>query len=504
MSTKINVRSPFYLSYAEPTVPEPTFSCDIAEPRSISDSTLNQFDINQQGVITKPKLAFGTIMSISSSDSGFSNDKYATVTTDTNRTITLKIAIPTGFSNSSDGTFNCDVTAIQPPYQPAAVPPSGQPAQTCVNGPTANGSIGTQTLASGSGSSTINLASYFNQGTVAITGYNIFNNYPNMVAHSLSGSNLTLSAQTVCGTQYIYAEAFDTSSNSCSSTQAIQVTINNCSAFACSEAAFSQGSITASGTITNPNSAAVIAGISKTNNGTLITSYDANTGSSSRSVTLWFKLTAPANYSNAGSAVWCSFAITQAGTAQSAFTCTDAGLYGQQISSEGVIRSGSAREGSIQSFTPASYNTVTTDIARTNLDIIVEAPSGYSNAGSNITCRIPSVTQPAFVASCGSTTMYISSGKTNPEDFCEGTYAVTRTVKLDWSVPSTALGQRVCLNNSAYNGSDLWYAASTDRLNNGVGIGSGWFVVWQIDAEGIIVGVDANNCVGGNRIGGAL
>ena len=213
MSTKINVRSPFYLSYAEPTVPSPTFSCDIAEPRSISDGTLNQFDVNQQGVITKPKLAFGTIMSISSSDSGFSNDKYSTVTTDTPRTITLEIAIPTGFSNSSDGTFNCDVTAVQPPYQPSAVPPSGQPAQTCVNGPTATGSIGTQTLASGSGSSTIDLSSYFNQGTVAITGYNIFNNYNilnisfqfnNNCKHSGTDHSISVTRQESSGTYRVY------------------------------------------------------------------------------------------------------------------------------------------------------------------------------------------------------------------------------------------------------------------------------------------------------------
>ena len=160
MSTKINVRSPFYLSYGEPTVPEPAFTCNVANPTKNSDGTANMFDVNQQGAITYPNLEFGTIMSIASSDSGFSNDKYATVTADTTRTITLTIAIPTGFSNSSDGTFNCDVTATQPAYQPAVTPPAGQPAQTCVNGPTTNSSIGTQTLAAGSGSSTIDLSSY--------------------------------------------------------------------------------------------------------------------------------------------------------------------------------------------------------------------------------------------------------------------------------------------------------------------------------------------------------
>lgn len=504
MSTKINVRSPFYLNYGEPTVPATAFTCLVANPTSDSDATSNQFDVNQQGVITLPNLEFGTIMSITSSDSGFSNDKYATVTADTTRTITLTIAIPSEFSNADDGTFDCDVTAVQPAYQPAAVPPSGQPAQTCVNGPTTNSSIGAQTLAAGSGSSTIDLSSYFTQGTVAITGYNIFNNYPNTVAHSLSGSNLTLSAQTVCSTVYLYAEAYDTSSNSCTSTQAIQVIVNNCSTFSCSDAAFSQGSITASGTITNPNCAAVIAGISETNGGSLITSYGANGSSTARSVTLWFKLTAPGNYSNSGSTVWCSFALTQAGTSPSTFTCTEAGLYGQQISSEGVVNVGSAREGDIQSFTPARFAQVSTDTARTTLAIVVEAPSGYSNAGSDITCTISSVTQPAFTATCGSYTAYLSTGKSSPDDFCSGTYAVTTEVKVEGNYPPTALGTRVCKSNSAMNGKSLYYAVSTNRLNNGVGIGSGWFTVWQIDAEGIIQSVEGNRCDGTVRKGGAL
>ena len=505
MSTKINVRSPFYLSYGEPTVPEPAFTCNVANPTKNSDGTANMFDVNQQGAITYPNLEFGTIMSIASSDSGFSNDKYATVTADTTRTITLTIAIPTGFSNSSDGTFNCDVTATQPAYQPAVTPPAGQPAQTCVNGPTTNSSIGTQTLAAGSGSSTIDLSSYFTQGTVSITGYNIFNNYPNTVAHSLSGSNLTLSAQTVCKTVYIYAEAYDTSSNSCTATQAIQVTVNSCSTFSCSDAGFSQGSIAANGTITNPNSGASITRISKTDaGGDIITSYDVNSSSSSRPVTLYWELTAPSNYSNSGSSIWCPFEVTQAGTTPSAFTCSDAGLYGQQISSDGVINAGSAREGTIVNFTPARYAQVSTDTARTNLDIVVTAPSGYSNSGSNITCTISSITQPAFTASCGSTTFYISRAKSTPADFCDGTYTVTRAVKVDWTYAPTALGQRVCLNNSAFDGKNLYYAVSSNSLNNGVGIGSGWFTLWQIDAEGIIQSVEGTQCVGGSRIGGAL
>ena len=31
MSTKINVRSPFYLNLTEPTAPTPLFTCDVAD-----------------------------------------------------------------------------------------------------------------------------------------------------------------------------------------------------------------------------------------------------------------------------------------------------------------------------------------------------------------------------------------------------------------------------------------------------------------------------------------
>ena len=71
--SKINARSPFYLSYTTPTAPTPEFTCTIAN--------LTGFEVDQEGVIKEPSLAFGSIKSFTSSDSGFSNGKYAAVTT---------------------------------------------------------------------------------------------------------------------------------------------------------------------------------------------------------------------------------------------------------------------------------------------------------------------------------------------------------------------------------------------------------------------------------------
>ena len=56
MSTKINVRSPYFLAYSEPTIPTPVFDCHVANPRN--------FSINQQGILTLPTLDYGTITGV--------------------------------------------------------------------------------------------------------------------------------------------------------------------------------------------------------------------------------------------------------------------------------------------------------------------------------------------------------------------------------------------------------------------------------------------------------
>ena len=100
MSTKINVRSPFYLNLTEPVEPQPLFTCSVANVQGLA--------IDQQGQITLPSLAFGSIDQITSTDSDFSNNKFATVTTATARTLTVRIFIPAGFSNVADGFIDCN------------------------------------------------------------------------------------------------------------------------------------------------------------------------------------------------------------------------------------------------------------------------------------------------------------------------------------------------------------------------------------------------------------
>ena len=155
--SKINARSPFYLSYSTPAAPSPEFTCAIANA--------TDFEVDQEGIISSPRLSFGTIKSFTSSDSGFSNGKYATVSTPTTRTVVFKINIPSGFSNTSAATIVCSLTASQPAKVTSGATPS------CSGGPTLNGSIPNQSIAAGGNTVTINLASYFTKGTSAIAGF---------------------------------------------------------------------------------------------------------------------------------------------------------------------------------------------------------------------------------------------------------------------------------------------------------------------------------------------
>jgi len=75
MSTKINVRSPFYLHLTEPQVPLPLYDCYIAN--------LTGFSVDNQGIVTLPSPDYGTIYSYTSTAGDFANGKFASVSSDT-------------------------------------------------------------------------------------------------------------------------------------------------------------------------------------------------------------------------------------------------------------------------------------------------------------------------------------------------------------------------------------------------------------------------------------
>ena len=480
MSTKINVRSPFYLNLTEPVKPLPLFTCDVAN--------IQQLNIDQQGQISNPNVSYGVVLSITSTDSDFANDKFATVTTATARVITVRVSIPEGFSNTEDGFLDCSKNVTQPALITSQPTPSDPPV-SCSGGPTATGSISAQTLDVDGDSETIDLSSFFTAGSESIAGYTIYNPRKDLVNASVSGDDLTISSNRIGGSTTIYASAYDNGSNTCTASQGVSVTVNAPSvAFACSAANFSGGTITQSGTITKPNSIATVGTIKDTSGGSAITSYPANNTGSARDVTLFFDLTAPQGYSNAGSTVECSHTISQpAGLPE--FTCELANLTGQNISNSGQVDVGITQLGSIDSYTPLSFPEVSTETSR-SVTFTINIPSGYSNSGT-IDC-VKTLTQPSAAPICGSYTYYLTSPMSVPQNACTDIWDATTIVKSTADNRNTAQGDTVCLNNAPFDGKRFYYGV-TESVQ-GIGKGTGNFFLWRIDENGIIMEVYIGDC----------
>ena len=317
MSTKINVRSPFYLNLTEPTLVLPLYDC--------AKAYLTGFSIDNQGIITEPSPAYGTIYSYTSSDADFSNGKFAVETNDTSRTVDFTLTIPANFSNSADLYHLCSLTYIQPGTSGTIAP--------CSGGPATSGSIPSQTLDSGGATVDIDLSGYFTGETT----YQVTNNNPLLITTALSGSTLTLTSNSQAGSATVYALARDASyPTTCEAVQSISITINATGVtWSCTNpvTALQGGSIAQDGTITRPTSAAFIQGVSLTDGGALISpeTVSPNTGSTAQDVTLYFKMTVPVGYDNAGASIYCEKILSQAGTTLPTFTCAIASLTGQQI-----------------------------------------------------------------------------------------------------------------------------------------------------------------------------
>ena len=508
MSTKINVRSPFYLHLVEPSPPLPDFDCLVA----FTNSNQTGFAVDNQGIITPPSTSAGVIESISSDDADFANNKFPTESSDTTRSIKVNIAIPPAlFANSSDGFFECTLTTIQPGITTSVVQPT-----TCSGGPTKNGSIGGQTLTVGGSSVTIDLASFFNSATV----YDVSNVDPNIVTTALSGSSLTLSPNVIGGTTTVYGIGRDASyPTTCEETQAISVTVNAGSALGCTLAGKSilqGGSITAAGVITDPVSP--VAGIvekSLTSGGTPITSVSANTGSSSQTVKLFYKLTPPATFTNSGTPIICEIDLQQAGTADPTFSCAIANLTGGGISQNGAILTPTSKIGATVK-TPASgtaFPTVTVDTSRT-VNFPVTIPSGYQDAGTDFPggCDV-TFTQPATTPTCGSNTLYISTGAveapsdTATQSHCNKIQVVGTYTEIKATDPSVTgvLDTVVCSNGTPFDGRDLYYVITTGIVDAAGGPGISPFNLVKINRNGQVTEIAVGGCPtpssGGNQAG---
>lgn len=491
MSTKINVRSPFYLNLTEPTAPTPLFQCGTADIQNLT--------IDQQGQISQPTTGLGTVLSITSSDSDFSNDKFATVSTDTDRDLTVRVSIPANYSNSADGFIDCPKIVTQPALITSQPTPSDPPV-TCSGGVTASGSIPAVTIDVDGDSDTVNLSSYFTSSD-PVSSYSIYIANQSLVNASVSGNTLTISSNAIAGSTNVIVSATDGGSNTCTASQTIAVTVNAASqTFVCSLAGFSGGGIATDGTITKPNSVADVGTIRTTSGdaSTNITSYPANTTGSDRSVTLFFDLTVPDGYSNAGATVECDRTFVQAASLPT-FTCTTANLSGQKISTSGLVDYGSSDLGSITAhtstasdFSNGKFAEVSSDTPRTVSFTVTIPSSGFSNSGSTaLSCPVP-LNQPAKPNPCGSNNYKLSTAMPSASDFCTGLFTVSKAITSTASSVTTALGKQVCQNNAPFLGGNFYYAVSVNRVS--VGTGTGKFFLWKIDDEGIVRDVATHIC----------
>lgn len=480
MSTKINVRSPFYLNISEPTAPAPSFDCTVAN--------LQGFSIDNQGIITNPTAAVGSVFSATSTDGDFANNKFAVETSDTSRTVLYTITIPAGFSNSADLYFVCSQTFLQPGTSGTG---------GCSGGPALSGTIPAQTLNIGGASVDVDLSGFF----TGETSYRINKLDPFLINTTLIGSVVTLSANQIAGTHILHAEAFDNSyPTTCAAVQPISVTVNaSGQTWSCTspiDPALQGGSIAQDGTITNPQSNAIIAGISLSDGGALITSVSANTNAAAQDVTLFFKMTVPAGYDNAGATIFCQKVLSQAGTTLPTFTCAIASITGQQISINGAVNLGTAKEGTVMSYTQPStpFGTVSVITSRT-IVFQVLIPSGYNGANGTATIDCSrTIFQPPTTSICGSLQLLRSVGRDDPDDFCIGSYITGTIIKSTASSLSGTgvVGAQICENDNAFAGGNKFYAVFTTSVS--VGTNQGDFIIYQIDNQGIVLQVVSKNC----------
>ena len=443
MSTKINARSPFFISYTEPVKPQVALDCTLI-------NAVN-FAVGVQGEITLPSIAYGSIISITSSSSDFANGKWAVVTSETTRSMTLRVLVPSGFSN--EGAYlDCTVTA-------------NQVVASCVNRITLSSAIPDKTLAVFGNSTTITLSNHFSisAGTLAYKfGQNSFSQFD----LSLQSGVVTITSKTTAGVFPVVIVAYSsTDSTTCEKVDSFNVTVNNAGAFTCTTANLLGGNISSAGVLTLPNSVGTITKTMETSGGSAVTSVAANGSGSSISKTLFYAITVPTGYSNASASVECSVAYTQTSNVVTpTLACSMIDFDDQAILLSGSVVPGTLEDhnsfasGSLNltdfNYTPKSFPSVQSNTDR-DVTYTITVPSGYSNAGATLSC-VYEITQPADPSfdTCAPKTngFYIGITTPTPSDYTTVyTYAKSNigvtNVFSDVSSIYDLKGKKLCSSN---------------------------------------------------------
>lgn len=491
MSTKINVRSPYFLEFTEPTPTFGTFDCNTAD--------LQNFAVSSAGVITVPTPRYGTII-----DQTATNFAQNTSGSAISRTVTYTIRIPEGYSNYADGTIDCDATVDQP-TQSAQEDPN-----TNNNCPTFSGTIPNATNTT---STTVNLSTYFTAGSGAsISSYQVIKTGDSGITYSVSSNTLTIESSINCLSASFTVIARNASDACTAASNSFSFSTPCTEDFDCNDVNLTGGRIEQDGTV-HKSSFVLGDGVKELlYNGSVITApynVGANTSGSSVQKTITYRMYIPQGYNNysVGATIDCDKTYTQPSTVQlPEFNCAEANLTNAFISKKGNIAAPTVERGTLVSWTPQSFDPVTTYTQRNVTFTITPPATGYTNSGgSNITCVL-NLTQPPTIDTCGSTNLYVTThSSTSIDGFCGTAFTtdvpVTSSVSAFADIRST-LGQQICYRGSLFRGGNKYYGYSSSSTGQVGDIGATFYLL-QIDDFGIVQDIAIYNCSGSGS-GGSI
>ena len=493
MSTKINVRSPFYLEFTEPVQTLGTFDCATAN--------LQNFAVQSDGAVIEPTIANGLII-----DETATSFTANTSGSPISRSITYTIEIPEGYSNVADSTIDCTVTVDQPSQSAQEDPVQNN------NCPTFSGSI--PSYSNISSGTVINLATYFTAGSGAsIDSYEIIRYGSAGIGYELTGSSLKLISSVNCASATFVVIAHN-SEDACSARSNGFNASSNCVEddgqggtqpilFDCNTVSLSGGSVKQNGDHTKASFK--IGSVKELiyNGSVLPFPYNvgANNTGSNRPITITYRMYIMPGYSNysAGATIDCDVSYSQPSAPQlQQFDCAEASLSNTFISKKGNIAEPRVAQGTVKSWTPQSFPDVSVDTPRT-VTFTITAPNDpkYSNANQDIDC--PKVLyQPKTVDDCGSTVLYLSGqGFSSPRSFCGRVFAATTpcvTNASSFQNIISSLGQRICYNGSLFRGGNRYWAYAQFRNPSAGGdVGSSFYAL-QISDFGIVQDIVIINC----------
>ena len=499
MSTKINVRSPFFLNLTAPVISLGTFTCTTAG--------LTNFSVDSSGFITNPQLLVGTIVGQTATAFPL-NTTGSSIT----RSVTYTISIPTGYSNLNNSTIDCVKTFAQPTR------PSNENPSVNNNCPTFAGTIPNS---SGSASTSIALSSgsspFFTRGSGApISSYEIEKTPSNasvdaVLTGTAPSQTLTISSSINCSFATFIVIARQSSDACTAISNSFTFASANCGAYDCDDAAITGGNIEKDGTVNKGIITRGTLNAVRYDGSDITTSLNAGANNSGSAVnkTITYRINIPSGYSNSGT-FDCNVVYSQPSSATlPTFNCAQAQITTPFISEQGSIQNPTTKVGvgTYVSHTPSGFAEVSTNTVRTIVFTITPPSSGYSNSGgSNITCNVTQ-TQPATQTNCFGNLFFISKESfINPQDTCQAGMVWSTTVivtsEKSFSTIISSIGNTICFRLSPFRGGDKYYVVNSIRANSIGGTNNKYYLI-KISDYGVTQEVVEWNCSGGGSGSGA-